>query len=191
MDVGGALVGLALTAPVLLVAALLIKLTSPGPVLFRQRRAGLGGKPFTIYKLRTMFVNADQMKASLRSLSERDGPAFKMKNDLRITRVGRYLRRTCIDELPQFWNVLKGDMSLVGPRPLPCDEAAACCGWQRRRLEVTPGLTCIWQVSGGMQVPFLEWMRMDIRYIRGRRPWLDFVLLIRTAIAVLTQRASH
>jgi lipopolysaccharide/colanic/teichoic acid biosynthesis glycosyltransferase len=191
LDITVAFVGLVVSAPILLAAAAIIKLTSPGPVLFTQRRAGLGGKPFTIYKLRTMRRDADALKPSMRAFSEQDGPAFKMKNDPRITTVGRFLRRTCLDELPQFWNVIRGDMSLVGPRPLPLDEANRCLAWQRRRLHVTPGLTCIWQVSGGVNVPFTEWMRMDIRYINGRRPWLDVALLWQTVVAVILRRASY
>ncbi|MEO8493996.1 MAG: sugar transferase, partial [Planctomycetota bacterium] len=191
MDVVGASFGLLAAAPVMLAAAIAIRLDSPGRVVFTQVRAGLGGRPFKIYKFRTMTVGADDLKHALRANSEQDGPAFKIKNDPRITRVGRYLRRTCIDELPQFWNVLKGDMSLVGPRPLPCDESAECKNWQRTRLTVTPGLTCIWQVSGGMRIPFVEWMRMDIRYIRSRRLLHDLKLMWATLIAVLFHRASH
>ena len=147
--------------------------------------------PDRIYKFRTMTVGAEEQKHSLRAKSEQDGPAFKIKADPRVTRVGRYLRRSGIDELPQFLNVLKGNMSLVGPRPLPCEEADECKNWQRRRLTVTPGLTCIWQVSGGMRIPFVEWMRMDIRYIRSRRLLHDRKLLWATLIAVTLHRASH
>ena len=191
VDIIGATVGLLLAAPILLLAALAIKLTSPGPICFAQKRTGLGGRVFTIYKLRTMCVNAEALKAALRVQSEQDGPAFKMKRDPRVTPVGRYLRKACIDELPQLWNVLKGDMSLVGPRPLPCDEADNCAGWQQRRLHVTPGLTCTWQILGGMRVPFPDWMRMDLRYARKRRLWLDLVLIVRTLVAAITHRASH
>jgi lipopolysaccharide/colanic/teichoic acid biosynthesis glycosyltransferase len=190
IDIFGATVGLLLSAPLLFVAGLLIKFTSPGPLLFRQRRTGLGGKPFTIVKLRTMCVDAEAKKAALCQYSEQDGPAFKMEQDPRITNVGRFLRRTCIDELPQLWNVLTGDMSLVGPRPLPCNESDACRNWQRRRLDVTPGLTCDWQVNGGRRVTFAEWMRMDIRYIKARTFMQDVKLLGKTAIAVLFRRAS-
>ncbi len=191
LDIAGASFGLLLAAPVMLAAAIAIKLDSPGRVIFTQVRSGLGGRPFKIYKFRTMTVGADELKHALRASSEQDGPAFKIKNDPRITRVGRYLRRTCIDEFPQFWNVLKGDMSLVGPRPLPCNESDECEDWQRRRLTVTPGLTCIWQVSGGMRIPFVEWMRMDIRYIRSRRLLHDLKLMWATLIAVVFHRASH
>jgi lipopolysaccharide/colanic/teichoic acid biosynthesis glycosyltransferase len=132
------------------------------------------------------------MKEQLRALSQQDGPAFKIKNDPRITLAGRYLRKTCIDELPQLWNVVIGDMTLVGPRPLPCDEADACENWERRRLDVTPGLTCIWQVRSGRScIPFSEWMRMDLRYIRGRSPAQDLKLLWKTFVAVVLHRASH
>ena len=191
LDVVVASLAILLTAPIMLLAAIAIKLTSPGPILFRQIRAGLGGRPFTIYKLRTMREDADELKASLRAYSEQDGPAFKIKDDPRVTSVGRYLRRTCVDEFPQFWNVLMGDMSLVGPRPLPVDEAAECKPWQRRRMTVTPGLTCIWQVSGGMRISFIEWMRMDIRYAQSRQLLGDLALLWKTFWVVVLHRASH
>ncbi len=190
-DVFGAALGLILATPLMAIAAIAIKLDSAGPVLFTQVRAGLGGKPFKIYKFRTMIVGAEELKHALRANSEQDGPAFKIKDDPRVTSVGRYLRRTCIDEFPQFWNVLIGDMSLVGPRPLPCDESEECENWQQTRLSVTPGLTCIWQVSGGMRISFVEWMRMDIRYIRSRRLLYDLKLLWATLIAVVFHRASH
>jgi len=192
IDIVASGLGLLCVSPLLLMAASAIKLTSPGPVLFLQRRTGLGGKPFTIYKLRTMTADAESRKQELRPMSEQDGPAFKMKNDPRITTVGKYLRKTCIDELPQLWNVLVGDMTLVGPRPLPCDEANACEGWERRRLDVTPGLTCIWQVrSGRSRISFSEWMRMDLRYIRRRSLIQDVKLLWKTFVAVILHRASQ
>ena len=191
LDIVGAAAGLVVLAPIILCAGIAIKLTSPGPVFFAQKRTGLGGKVFTMYKLRTMRVDAEALKQKLRVLSEQDGPAFKMKNDPRVTPLGRYLRRSCIDELPQLWNVLKGDMSLVGPRPLPCEEAGKCLGWQQRRLHVTPGLTCIWQVRGPEPVPFSEWMRMDLRYVQTNRPVVDLSLIWRTLVAVITHRASH
>jgi lipopolysaccharide/colanic/teichoic acid biosynthesis glycosyltransferase len=143
-----------------------------------------------MFKFRTMRVGADAQKHALRQRSQQDGPAFKMKNDPRLTLVGRVLRATSIDELPQLWNVLRGEMSLVGPRPLPCDESAGCRRWQRRRLEVTPGLTCIWQVSGRNLVAFDEWMRMDLRYVDSRSPWLDFKLLVKTLPAVLSRKGA-
>ena len=132
-----------------------------------------------------MVVNADALKADLRKTSEQDGPAFKLKNDPRVTRVGRWLRRTCIDELPQLFNTLKGDMSLVGPRPMCSKEARHCSQWQRRRLDVTPGLTCIWQVHGGTKVSFVEWMRMDLRYIHIRSFWSDMQLIAQTVPSVI------
>jgi lipopolysaccharide/colanic/teichoic acid biosynthesis glycosyltransferase len=190
MDVVGAIVVLTLSAPIMLVAAAAVKLTSPGPIVFRQMRAGRGSQPFWMYKFRTMVANADALKADLRSMSEQDGPAFKLRNDPRITKVGNFLRRTSVDELPQLWNVLKGDMSLVGPRPLPCDESAACAAWHRERLSVTPGLTCIWQVKGRSQVTFDEWMCMDLRYIRSRNFWYDVKLLFQTLLVVLRQEGA-
>lgn len=192
IDIAVASIGLVLAGPALAFAATAIKATSPGPILFLQRRTGLGGRPFTIYKLRTMRNDAERLKAGLRSISEQDGPAFKLKNDPRVTAVGKYLRKTCIDELPQLWNVLRGDMTLVGPRPLPCDESDGCAVWQKRRLDVTPGLTCIWQVnSGRSRVAFADWMRMDLRYVRGRTLLADARLLWKTFLAVILHRASH
>lgn len=191
VDVIVSVAALLLLSPLLVLIGLAIKLTSRGPILFRQLRSGLGGKPFTIYKFRTMFVDAEKRKQELLALNEQDGPAFKIKADPRITSLGRILRATSLDELPQLWNVLVGEMSLVGPRPLPCDEAARCTGWQRRRLMVTPGLTCIWQVHGRCRVSFAEWMRMDVRYVRSQSPGRDAVLIIQTIPAVLFQSGAH
>ena len=191
LDIFGASVGIVLLSPLLAATALAIRWTSPGPAVFTQTRDGLGGRRFKIYKFRTMYSDAEARKAALRAQSEQDGPAFKLANDPRITPIGSYLRKTCIDELPQLLNVLKGDMSLVGPRPLDSREAAGCEDWQRRRQWVTPGLTCIWQVDGKSRVPFTEWMRMDLRYIGRRNLWTDTKLVIRTACAVVLHRASH
>lgn len=190
LDVVGASVGLVILSPLLVLTAILIKLTSKGPVLFKQERDGLGGRRFIIYKFRTMRADAERLKAELRALSEQDGPAFKLTNDPRITWIGRYLRKTCIDELPQLWNVLKGDMTLVGPRPLDSKEAAKISVWGKRRAEVTPGLTCIWQVYGKSKVTFNEWMRMDIRYMNQRTVRGDLRLILDTLLAVVRHRAS-
>ena len=185
LDIAGASCGLLLTAPVILLAAVAIKLSSPGQVFYTQEREGLGGRRFRIWKLRTMRLDADQLKDSLRPYSEQDGPAFKMMRDPRITRVGRILRRFSLDELPQLWNVLRGEMSLVGPRPLPVDESLGCIAWQRRRLQVTPGLTCIWQIEGRNIVPFEEWIRMDLDYAQRRSLWYDLRIILRTPPALI------
>lgn len=184
---GGALF---LASPLLVVISALIKFTDPGPIIFRQWRSGLGGRPFQIYKFRTMCVGADKMKSGLREQSEQDGPAFKMTHDPRVTLIGRFLRKTSLDELPQLLNVLKGDMSLVGPRPLPLDEQAQCDQWHRGRLDVTPGLTCIWQVKGRSRVSFEEWMRMDLNYIRRYQVIQDLKLIFMTVPAVLLRRGA-
>lgn len=190
LDVGGAAACLVLLSPVLATAAVAVRVSSPGPVLFRQLRTGAGGRPFVMYKLRTMCVDAEARKPDLRPHSEQDGPAFKMAHDPRVTRVGAVLRRTSIDEIPQLWNVLRGQMSLVGPRPLPVAEAAACQRWHHRRLDVAPGLTCLWQVAGRSRVTFNEWMRMDIGYIRRRGLVRDLKLLAATVPAVLLRRGA-
>jgi lipopolysaccharide/colanic/teichoic acid biosynthesis glycosyltransferase len=192
LDLVGAAVIFTMFLPVMAVIAALMKLSSPkDPVFFSQDRAGLGGKPFKIHKFRTMVVGAEAKLRELRKLSEQDGPAFKLKNDPRITPLGKLLRKTSLDELPQLWNVIKGDMSLVGPRPLPLEEARKCLQWQRRRLDVTPGLTCIWQVKGRSTVSFAEWIRMDVEYIRRRTIVHDLSLLLMTVPAVLMRRGAR
>lgn len=189
LDVVGAITGLIVLSPILLFVAAAIKLSSPGPVLFCQRRSGLGGRPFLMYKFRSMVVDAEDRKADLLKENEQDGPAFKMEHDPRITRIGHMIRKTSIDELPQLWNVLRGDMSIVGPRPLPCDETEACEPWQKRRLEVTPGLTCIWQVQDRRtKIPFDEWARMDIRYSESQSPHADASLVIRTLRSIFGRK---
>jgi lipopolysaccharide/colanic/teichoic acid biosynthesis glycosyltransferase len=186
-------VGALITAiPVMLVAAAAIRLTSPGPVFFRQQRAGRHGRPFTMYKFRSMYNGADDDKELFRRFNSLPtGPCFKMKNDPRVTPVGRWLRRSSIDELPQLWNVLRGDMALVGPRPLPLDEAAAETFEQRLRLAVKPGITCLWQVSGRTEIPYDEWLALDVWYIRNRRLSLDVQILVKTIPAVLSGRGAY
>ena len=190
IDVTGAGVGLMLLSPVFLAAAVAIKVSSKGPVFFRQEREGKDGEVFSILKFRTMCDGADAQKDELRKLSEQDGPAFKLENDPRITGIGRYLRKSCIDELPQLFNVITGDMSIVGPRPLPVNESEQCLPWQRRRLSVLPGLTCTWQAHGGRDVKFSEWMRMDLEYIQQRSLWSDLKLIGETAMVVVLHKGS-
>ena len=184
--------GLALwcLAPLLLVVAALIKLTSRGPVLFRQQRVGLHGKPFGMLKFRTMVENAEALKAQLAAQNEMDGPVFKMKRDPRITPIGRFLRKFSIDELPQLINVLRGDMSVVGPRPPVPQEVAKYQAWQRRRLSVRPGLTCIWQVSGRNEISFEQWMYMDLQYIDNWSFKKDVELVLKTFPVVLTGKGA-
>jgi exopolysaccharide biosynthesis polyprenyl glycosylphosphotransferase len=175
-----------LLSPVLLVAAILLKLASPGPVLFIQKRLGLNKRRFNVYKFRTMVVDAEKQMREVEHLNEVSGPVFKIKNDPRITPIGRFLRKTSIDELPQLFNVLKGDMSLVGPRPLPVrDYEGFNEDWQRRRFSVKPGITCLWQVRGRSSIPFEKWMELDLQYIDKWSLWLDFQILLRTIPAVL------
>jgi exopolysaccharide biosynthesis polyprenyl glycosylphosphotransferase len=187
LDRAGALLMLLLAAPLMLAAALMIRVTSPGPVLFRQMRAGLHGRPFRMYKFRTMQNDAEMRRAELEAYNQMSGPVFKLADDPRITSFGRWLRRTSIDELPQLWNVLRGDMSLVGPRPLPLyevekfEERA-----QRRRLSVKPGLTCLWQIRGRNRITaFDDWVRLDLEYIDNWSIWLDLRILLRTIPVVL------
>jgi lipopolysaccharide/colanic/teichoic acid biosynthesis glycosyltransferase len=190
VDVVGSLVGLLLLSPLMLTVAAIVKWTSPGPIFYTQLRSGQGGKPFLIYKFRSMVVDADARKAELMALNEQDGPAFKLKNDPRVTRIGRFIRKTSIDELPQLWNVLRGEMSLVGPRAMYCPEVDNCSRWQRRRLDVRQGVTCIWQVRGRSSVSFDNWMRMDLEYIRERSLYRDVTLLAETVPAVLFRRGA-
>lgn len=186
LDIAISGVALLLLSPVLIAAALAIKLTSPGPVLFLQERIGFNKRRFKIFKFRTMVQNAEKLMPELEKLNEMGGPVFKIKNDPRITPVGRFLRRSSIDELPQLLNVLKGDMSLVGPRPLPVrDYEGFNEDWQRRRFSVKPGITCLWQVNGRNEVSFDQWMLLDLQYMDEWSLWLDLKILAKTVPAVL------
>lgn len=192
MDVVVSAAALVLAVPSLLAAVALIRLTSRGPALFRQRRAGADGRPFNMYKLRTMYAGADDDKELFRRFNSLPtGPCFKMRRDPRVTGVGRWLRRASLDELPQLWNVLRGDMSLVGPRPLPLDEYRPDAVEQRLRSSVKPGLTCLWQVSGRTEIPYEEWMALDLWYIRRRSLRLDLEILVKTIPAVLSGRGAY
>lgn len=186
MDVLLAGLALLLLSPILLLTALAIRHEDPaGGVLYGQERSGLYGKPFTMWKFRSMVTNAESLRDGLLGDNEMDGPVFKIKNDPRITRVGRFIRKTSIDELPQFWNVLVGEMSLVGPRPPIPTEVQSYQRWQMRRLSMKPGITCIWQVEGRNNVDFETWMRLDLQYIDNWSLFLDVKLLVRTVPAVL------
>jgi exopolysaccharide biosynthesis polyprenyl glycosylphosphotransferase len=187
LDFLGASALLLLFSPVLVLAAILIKATSPGPILFRQQRCGLNGQPFTMLKFRSMVSDAEQRKHELEILNEMSGPVFKVTDDPRITAVGRWLRKFSIDEFPQLLNVLRGEMSLVGPRPLPLDEVKRFDDFaHRRRLSVKPGITCLWQVSGRNNVSdFRDWVRLDLEYIDNWSIWLDLKILARTVPVVL------
>ncbi len=179
---------LVVSLPVMLVLALLIKATSSGSVLYRQTRCGLNGRRFTMYKLRTMVADADQRRRELEHLNTMGGPAFKVRSDPRITPLGHYLRKFSLDELPQFWNVVRGEMSLVGPRPL--EEKEPYTPRQRRRLSMKPGITCLWQISGRNDLDFDRWMELDLEYIDTWSPRLDFVILLKTIPAVLSRRGA-
>ena len=190
LDLALSSLALVVLAPLFACVALAIKLESPGPVIFRQLRAGRGARPFVFYKFRSMSADAEQRRAGLAGSNEQSGPIFKIRSDPRLTRLGGFLRRWSIDELPQLWNVLKGDLSLVGPRSPTFDEVAQYERWQRRRLSVTGGLTCLWQVSGRSRIGFVEWMRLDLRYVARRSLALDVGLLFRTLPAVLSGRGA-
>ncbi len=191
LDIAAAAVLLIVISPVFLGIALLVKLTSPGPVFFRQERYGLGGKPFRMLKFRTMVANAEQQAEVMRlralngEIAAVDAPAFKSADDPRVTPLGRWLRRFSLDEIPQFVNVLKGEMTLVGPRPLVAAEALIVPAEARVRHSVKPGLTCIWQTSGRSRVSYQERMKMDVEYVQRRSLWLDIVLLLKTPLAAI------
>ena len=188
MDSLGAMVLLLVLSPLMLAVALGIRLTSRGPVLFRQQRSGLNGRPFTMLKFRSMVTDAEQLRHELEALNEMSGPVFKVTDDPRITAFGRFLRKYSLDELPQLWNVLAGDMSLVGPRPLPVTEVQRFDDpAHRRRLSVKPGLTCLWQISGRSHVTdFQEWVKLDLQYIDNWSLWLDLSILLRTLPVVIS-----
>lgn len=185
MDRIGGLIGLILAMPIGILAAAAIKSEDGGPIFFRQVRAGKNGKPFTIYKFRTMVINAEKLRKKLLSKNEMSGPVFKIKKDPRITKIGAWLRKTSIDELPQLINILRGEMSLVGPRPPLPAEVARYNRWQRRKLSVKPGLTCLWQINGRNHVDFDDWMKLDIEYIDNWSIWLDTKILVKTVPAVM------
>ncbi len=194
-DIAASATALLLLSPLFLIVALLIRLDSKGPIFFSQNRVGKHGHKFRFWKFRSMDVDAEKHKAALKELNNKLNNKqcdvrFKMENDPRITRVGHFLRKFSIDELPQLWNVLKGDMSLVGPRPPLPDEVAKYTPYQHRRLEVTPGITCIWQVSGRSNIPFEEQVKMDLKYIANQSFWNDMRLLLKTIPAVLEARGA-
>ncbi|HEX2029444.1 MAG TPA: sugar transferase [Nitriliruptorales bacterium] len=191
IDVVGSLVLLVVLTPLLLAIALTVKVSSRGPLLYRQRRVGYHGRTFELLKFRSMYADAEARRAEVAVLNECTGPVFKIRNDPRITRVGRMLRKFSLDELPQLVNVLRGEMSLVGPRPATPEEVETYGHRERQRLLVRPGVTCIWQVSGRSDVDFDTWMEMDLAYIETWSLWRDVVLLVRTIPAVLSCRGAY
>lgn len=181
IDILGSGLGLLILSPLFLIVSIAIKFEdSKGKILFSQKRVGQYGKEFNMYKFRSMVSNAEELKAKLMEQNEMSGPMFKMKNDPRITKVGKFIRKTSIDELPQLINVLKGEMSLVGPRPSLPKEVAQFEPWMRERLEVKPGLTCYWQVMGRNDIDFNDWMKLDVKYVHDRNLWLDLKLIFKT-----------
>ena len=192
LDIFGSTIGLIALSPVLLLLALAVKLTSRGPILFVQQRCGLGGQPFRFYKYRTMVKDADGRKSDLEHLNEMRGPVFKIRRDPRITVLGRLLRKLSLDELPQLWNVLRGDMSLVGPRPPTPDEVERYTPRQVQRLSVMPGITGLWQVSGRNDIAdFERWIDLDLEYAHRWSLWLDLRILAKTAVVVVLLRGAQ
>ncbi|MBR2509967.1 MAG: sugar transferase [Lentisphaeria bacterium] len=191
MDIILAFAALILGSPVLLITALLVKITSPGPIIFSQVRVGRFGRHFKFYKFRSMYIDAEARKAELLKHNESgDGVIFKMKKDPRITPVGRFIRKFSIDELPQLFNVILGDMSLVGPRPPLPSEVRTYTLEERKRLNITPGITCLWQVSGRSELPFSKQIALDKEYIASRSAWKDFLILLKTIPAILTGKGA-
>lgn len=191
IDVVCSFVGVLVLSPLFVVIAIIIKFTSKGPVFFSQKRVGRDGKEFKMYKFRSMVVNAEELKEKLAAQNEMSGPMFKMKDDPRVTKVGKFIRKTSIDELPQLFNVLKGDMSLVGPRPSLPKEVAQFEDWMYKRLEVKPGLTCYWQVSGRNNIDFEDWMKLDIRYVEEKNLWIDIKLICKTVFVLFGDKNAH
>lgn len=185
LDIFISVVGITVLFPILLMVVLMIKLEDPqGEILFKQQRVGKDGKLFHMYKFRSMVSNAEALKATLMDKNEASGPVFKIKFDPRVTKVGSFIRKTSIDELPQLINVLKGEMTLVGPRPALPDEVEKYTEFERQRLSVTPGLTCYWQVSGRNNIGFEEWVKMDLQYISERNTYVDLKLIFRTVFVL-------
>lgn len=192
IDIAGSILIMIVLSPILALIALIIRIDSPGPVTFKQIRVGKWSTPFYMYKFRSMYIDAEARKAALaRSNEMKGGVTFKMKDDPRITRIGRYIRRASIDELPQLWNVLKGEMSLVGPRPSLISEVSEYTLSDRRRLDIKPGITCIWQVSGRSDIPFDQQVELDSAYIESQSVWMDIKLLFKTIPAVLLGRGAY
>jgi exopolysaccharide biosynthesis polyprenyl glycosylphosphotransferase len=192
IDVIGAALGLALAAPIMALVALALRLSSRGPIIFTQERCGLGGRTFRFFKFRTMVEGAEDQRAALTHLNEMRGPVFKISRDPRITRLGAILRKTSLDELPQLWNVLRGEMSLVGPRPPMPDEVAFYDARQAQRLAVVPGITGLWQVSGRSTInDFETWLELDLAYVRTWSLWLDVRILARTVVVVISARGAQ
>ena len=191
MDILCSAAALVALSPVFLAVAIAIKLEDKGPVIFTQNRTGKDGRVFRMYKFRSMYVDAEKRRSELLAKNEADGPLFKIADDPRVTRVGRFIRRTSIDELPQLVNILKGEMSIVGPRPLVTYEQDQCNEYQAQRLLVKPGLTCIWQVSGRSDTSFDELIEMDLEYIRNQSLWLDIKLILKTVVVVFTHKGAY
>ncbi len=186
-----AIILLAILSPLFLIVSIIIRLNTVGSVIYRQKRVGKNGRIFTFYKFRSMIDDADLLKETLAKHNEMSGPAFKIKNDPRITPLGRFLRQTSLDELPQLFNVIKGEMSLVGPRPPVINEVKKYESWQRKRLSVKPGITCIWQVSGRSNIKsFDEWVNLDIKYINNYSFLLDLIIVLKTIPAVISRRGA-
>lgn len=184
IDVICSIMGLIALSPIFLIVSILIRLESKGEIIFKQKRVGLNGEEFEIYKFRSMVANAEELKEKLAEENEMSGPMFKMKDDPRITKVGKFIRKTSIDELPQLINVVKGEMSLVGPRPSLPKEVAKFEEWMNERLLVKPGLTCYWQVSGRNNIDFEDWMKLDISYVEDRNLWIDIKLIFKTVFVL-------
>lgn len=180
IDILGSLFGIIILSPLMIVISVLIKLESNGPVLFAQERVGKNGRIFKMYKFRSMIENAEELLGKLKDKNEMSGPMFKMTDDPRITKIGKFIRKTSIDELPQLFNILKGDMSLVGPRPNLPQEVSQFTKYQKQKLLAKPGLTCYWQVMGRNSIDFEDWMKLDIKYIKERNTWIDIKLIFET-----------
>lgn len=191
IDIIGSLCGIILLSPIMLITAIAIKLGSRGPIIFAQERVGKNGELFKMYKFRSMVANAEELLDKLKNKNEMSGPMFKMKEDPRITKVGKFIRKTSIDELPQLFNILKGEMSLVGPRPNLPKEVEEFTPWQKQKLLAKPGLTCYWQVMGRNDIDFEDWMKLDVKYIEDRNTLIDIKLILKTFLVLFGDRHAR